>query len=272
MKFTLTLLGTGGSAGLPQIGGADGSGDWGMCDPLEPRNARSRASAVVACGESRLLIDTSPELRLQLIANRIGRIDAVLFTHPHADHIAGLDEVRILNRLLGAPIPGYSTGQTWAELRRRFDYAFKPWVAPEPGQPPSFFRPVIETHLVAPGAIHTINGWNVNVIGQDHGFGPTLGLRFGNVAYCTDVVRFDDEALAQLRDLDTWVIDCFTRGPRHPSHANLEQVLAWEAQLRPRRTILTHMGPDMDYAALRASLPARMEPGYDGMIIEGEFV
>ncbi|MDD2876466.1 MAG: MBL fold metallo-hydrolase [Acidiphilium sp.] len=266
MTFKVTLLGTGGSAGLPQIGGADGSGDWGLCDPHEPRNARTRASIVIEGAKGRLLVDTAPELRLQLTAKRIGRIDAVLFTHAHADHIAGLDEVRILNRILNAPIPGYSDELTWAELRQRFDYAFKPW------QPPGFFRPVIETQVIAPGEVHAIAGLPARIIGQDHGFIPSLGVRVGNFAYCTDVVRFDADQLALLAGIDIWVIDCFTKGPRHPTHANLDQVLEWVAALRPRRTILTHMGPDMDYAALAATLPPGIEPGYDGMVIEGEMM
>lgn len=264
MKFRVTLLGTGGSAGLPQIGGMDGAGDWGICDSGEVRNTRTRASIVIESDLGRLLVDTAPEMRLQLTANRIGRIDAVLFTHAHADHIAGLDEVRILNRILGAPIPGYSDERTWAELRQRFDYAFKPW------QPPGFFRPVIETQVVSPGETRDILGLPVRLIGQDHGFIPSLGLRIGNFAYCTDVMRFDDDQFALLQGVEIWVVDGFTRGAKHPTHANLEQVLEWTAALQPRRTILTHMGPDMDYAALVAGLPDGVEPGYDGMMIEGE--
>lgn len=263
MKFTITLLGTGGSAGLPQIGGADGAGDWGACDPHEPRNRRTRASIVIASPAGRLLVDTAPELRLQLIERRIGRIDALLFTHPHADHIAGLDEVRILNRLRDAPLPGYADVGTWDELRQRFAYAFEPWDGSR------FYRPVIETNLIAAGETHSICGLPIEIIGQDHGFIPSLGLRVGSVAYCTDVVRFDPAQFARMAGIDTWIVDCFTRGPRHPTHANLDQVLTWVAALKPRRTILTHMGPDMDYATLRATLPATIEPAYDGLTVDG---
>ncbi|HEX7390463.1 MAG TPA: MBL fold metallo-hydrolase [Acidiphilium sp.] len=264
MKFRVTLLGTGGSAGLPQIGGTDGAGDWGLCDPAEPRNRRTRASVVIENGAGRILVDTAPELRLQLTANRIGAIGSVVFTHAHADHIAGLDEVRILNRIANGPIPAYSDAGTWDELHRRFDYAFKPW------QPPGFFRPVMDTQVVAPGEIRVIEGLPVTVIGQDHGFIRSLGLRIGNLAYCPDVVRFDDDQFALLAGIDTWIVDCFTKGPPHPTHANLDQVIAWVEILKPRRTILTHMGPDLDYAWLRDTLPPGIEPGYDGMIIEGD--
>lgn len=262
MRLKITILGTGGSAGVPQIGGADGNGDWGACDPANPRNTRTRASIVIEAAGQRILVDAAPELRQQLVANRIGRIDQVIFTHAHADHIAGLDELRILNRLLDAPIPAWSDERTWAELRQRFDYAFKPW------QPPGFFRPVIETHVVAPGDIRTIGSVEMRFIGQDHGFIPSLGLRIGNFAYCTDVVRFAPEQFAALEGIDTWIVDCFTRGGPHPTHANLDQVLEWVAQLRPRRTILTHMGLDMDDAALRRTLPPGIEPAHDGLVIE----
>ena len=142
----VVLLGVGGSAGSPQIGGADGFGDWGQLDPAEPRNRRSRASIVIeASDQRRLLVDTPPDLRQQLTDNGIGRIDAVLYTHAHADHIAGLDEIRILNRILDAPMPSYADARTWGELHLRFDYAFKPYAG-------GFFsRPVLEAHTIAPG-------------------------------------------------------------------------------------------------------------------------
>jgi phosphoribosyl 1,2-cyclic phosphate phosphodiesterase len=261
---SVVLLGTGGSAGLPQIGGPDGAGDWGQCDPAEPRNRRSRASIVLQAADGRrLLVDTAPELRLQLTANRIPRIDAILYTHPHADHIAGLDEVRILNRLLGAPMPGYATRACWADLRQRFDYAFRPWNGG------FFFRPVFEPQIdIEPGDTLDILGLRVGIFEQDHGFGPTLGLRVGPFGYSTDVVRLSDAAFEMLAGIDTWVVDCFTRGPTHPTHANLDTVLGWAERLRPRRTILTHLGPDMDYTSLSASLPPGIELGFDGLAID----
>jgi phosphoribosyl 1,2-cyclic phosphate phosphodiesterase len=262
----ITILGCGASAGSPFIGGADGAGDWGECDPKEMRNRRMRASVVIETGTGkRLLVDTGPDLREQLISNKINRIDAVFYTHGHADHIAGLDEVRILNRLLGAPMPAFTDARTAADLQRRFDYAFKPWTGP------GFYRPVFALNLVEPGQNVDILRMPVRVIGQDHGHGPSLGLRIGGFAYCTDVVRLDDAALAALMDLDVLVVDCFTHTTPHPTHANLEQVLAWVARLQPRRTILTHMGPNMDYRWLVANLPAGLEPAFDGQTLTFDF-
>jgi phosphoribosyl 1,2-cyclic phosphate phosphodiesterase len=259
----ITLLGVGGSSGSPQIGGADGFGEWGRLDPTEPRNRRTRASIVIETAENkRLLVDTGPDLRLQLTREGIGRINAVLYTHSHADHIAGLDEIRILNRLIDAPMPAYATEEVWGELRQRFDYVFKPYKGGY------FTRPVLDTHILVPGSVADILGMGIGLIDQDHGYTRSLGLRVQNFAYCTDVVGLDDSALSMLENLDVLVVDCFTSGTIHPTHANLEQVRAWVERLRPKRTILTHMGPDMDYRHLAETLPPHIEPGYDGLVVE----
>lgn len=257
----MTLLGTGGSAGVPMIGGADGAGDWGACDPAEPRNRRTRASILVEQGGTALLVDTGPDLRTQLLDNRIKRVDAVLYTHAHADHITGLDDVRILNRIADRPLDAIATEATLEELELRFGYAFRPW------QPPGFFRPVLMPRPVLPGQSLDIVGMAVKTFDQDHGFTRSLGVRVGGFGYTTDAVDLDDAAFAALAGVDTWVVGCFQRHA-HRTHAWLGRALAWIERLRPRRAVLTHMGTDMDYGWLAARLPAGVAPGYDGMVLE----
>jgi phosphoribosyl 1,2-cyclic phosphate phosphodiesterase len=258
----VSVLGCGGSAGVPQIGGADGRGDWGACDPAEPRNRRSRTSIVVESGQGqRLLVDTGPDLRNQLLACAIPRIDAILFTHSHADHITGLDDVRILNRIAKAPLPAFGTEQTMADLAHRFDYAFRPW------QPPGFFRPVMHTHTFAFGDRIEAAGMAVDVFAQDHGRVQTTGLRIGGFGYSTDVVALDDAAFAALAGIDTWLVGCFQR-TSHTTHANLDMVLSWAARVGARRTVLTHMGPDMDWAWMERRLPLGVEAAWDGLVLD----
>jgi phosphoribosyl 1,2-cyclic phosphate phosphodiesterase len=257
----VVLLGTGGSAGVPLIGGADGSGNWGACDPNEPRNRRTRASIVIRSSEGTLLVDTSPDMRDQLLNCRIARVDAILFTHAHADHIVGIDDARILNRIVGRPLEAFATKATIEELTRRFAYAFRPW------EPPNFFRPVLEAHEVVPGETR-MAGMTVRLFDQDHGFSRSLGLRIGAFGYSTDVVGLDDAAFDALAGVDTWVVDCFLRRGPHKTHGDLDTVLAWSRRVGARRTILTHMGTDMDWAWLKANLPAGVEPAYDGLTID----
>ena len=259
----VTILGCGGSAGVPQIGGADGRGDWGACDPAEPRNRRTRSSIVIEAPGGRLLVDTGPDMRHQLLACGIGVVDAILFTHAHADHVLGIDDVRILNRTAGKPLDAFATEHTHGELERRFDYAFKPWT------PPWFFRPVMVPRVVAPGDVLDVAGMRVRIFEQDHAFVKTLGLRVGGFGYSTDVVTLDDAAFAALEGVDTWIVDCFQR-TAHKTHAGLDQVIAWVERLRPRRTVLTHMGFDVDWDWMCKRLPAGIVPGYDGMILEIE--
>jgi phosphoribosyl 1,2-cyclic phosphate phosphodiesterase len=259
----VTLLGTGGSAGVPMIGGPDGGGDWGACDPGEPRNGRTRASIVVESGEGkRLLVDTSPDMRTQLLACRVPGVDAIFYTHAHADHITGLDDVRILNRIAGRPLDAFATRDTLDEMTRRFGYAFRPW------QPPGFFRPVLVAREVVAGETVSAAGMQMRLFEQDHGFIPSLGLRIGGFGYSTDVVELDDVALAALDGVDTWVVGCFLRRGPHKTHADLPQVLSWAQRVRARRTVLTHMGTDMDWGWLAAHLPPGVEAGHDGMVID----
>lgn len=257
----VTVLGCGGSAGVPHIGGRDGRGDWGACDPGEPRNRRTRASIAMEQDGQRLLVDTSPDLRAQLLACGVAGVDAILYTHSHADHITGLDDVRILNRIAGRPLDAFATAGTLRELARRFDYAFRPW------QPPGFFRPVLATREVAPGEAPEMAGMAVRLFDQDHGFVRTLGVRIGGFGYSTDVVGLDEAAFAALSGVHTWLVDCFQREP-HTTHAHLDLVLRWVARLRPARAVLTHMGTDMDWGWLRENLPMGVEPAYDGMVLE----
>lgn len=257
----VTVLGCGGSAGVPLIGGPDGRGDWGACDPNEPRNRRTRASIVLESEGQRLLVDTSPDLRAQLLACGIPRVDAILYTHSHADHITGLDEVRILNRIVGRPLEALGTAGTLGELERRFGYAFRPW------RPPGFFRPVLTPRAAGPGETAVVAGLPIRLFEQDHGSTRTLGLRTGGFAYSTDVVALADAALDGLAGVHTWLVDCFQREP-HSTHAHLELVLRWAARVAPARTVLTHMGIDMDWGWLAANLPTGVEPAYDGQILE----
>lgn len=261
----VTMLGCGGSAGVPQLGGIDGTGDWGACDRNEPRNRRTRSSIVIQGeGGERLLIDSSPDMRAQLLACAVPQIDAILFTHAHADHVLGIDDVRILNRVVKRPIEVFAEPGTLAELDRRFDYAFIEWN----GQP-HFYRPTLIRRSIEYGDVVETCGVRLQTFEQDHGFLSTLGVRVGGFGYSTDVVTLDERALAALEGVDTWVVDCFQRG-RHRTHANVDQVIAWFEQIKPRRMILTHMGYDIDWAWLQKRVPAGIEPGYDGMLIEAD--
>lgn len=260
-RIRLTLLGTGPSQGVPAIGGPDGGGDWGACDPAEPRNRRTRTAALFESGTTRVLVDAGPDCRQQLLAARVGAVDAVIFTHAHADHVMGVDELRQVNRNAGRELPAYGFPETLAELRDRFDYAFR-------GPSPGWFRPALAGRDVLPGGTIVIGSMSFTVAEQDHKVMRTMGLRTGIIAYCTDVVRMPPEALATLAGVETLVVGCFRPTP-HPVHAGLAEVRAWVEALQPRRTVLTHMSSEWDWAEARRILPSGIEPGHDGMVIEG---
>lgn len=258
----VVVLGCGGSAGVPMLGGADGTGDWGLCDPDEPRNRRTRSSILIEGNDGRrLLVDTGPELRQQLLSNGIGRVDALLYSHAHADHVAGLDDVRGLNRIIGRPIETFGMSGVLEEIAHRFTYAFRPWA------PPGFYRPVMVPREITSDQTVVIEGLELQLFEQVHGRSLTLGFRIGSFAYSTDVVSLPEAAMEVLHGVDTWIVDCFQRAT-HPAHADLELVCNWARELGVRRTILTHMGADMDWAWMTRNLPPGVEPAFDGMQLQ----
>ena len=250
-----TLLGCGPSWGVPAIGP-----DWGRCDPAEPRNQRRRCSLLVESRGAALLIDTSPDLRQQLLDAGAARLDAVLLTHAHADHLHGIDDIRIVNKLIGQPIPLYAKAETLAEVERRFGYVLMPAV---PGRP--LYRPSLTPHEIT--GTFGAAGMTIVPFGQSHGYSTTLGFRIGPLAYSTDVVELDDNAFAALVGVELWIVDCLRR-EQHPTHSHLAKTLAWIERVGPRRAILTHMDQSLDYRELSSELPAGVEPGYDGLTIE----
>ena len=215
---------------------------------------------LVEIGPVAILIDTSPDLREQLIDARVGRLDAVVMTHAHADHLHGIDDLRALNRLMGQQIPLWADAKTLAEIRRRFGYVFDP-----PSEPGRFYKPCLVAHEIS--GPFAIDGIEIAPFAQDHGFSTTLGFRIGPMAYSTDVIELDDAAFAALAGVELWIVDCFRRAP-HPTHSHLDKTLGWIARVGPRRAVLTHMEQSLDYRELCAELPAGVEPGQDGLVIE----
>jgi phosphoribosyl 1,2-cyclic phosphate phosphodiesterase len=251
----ITLLGCGASWGVPAIGP-----DWGRCDPADPRNSRRRSSLLVEKNGRALLIDTAPDLRQQLLDAGVSRVDAVLLTHAHADHLHGIDDLRMVSQLAGRAIPFYAGAATLAEADRRFGYAFKPAT---PGRP--VYRPALAPHTIE--GPFTAAGMQVVPFVQSHGYSTTLGFRIGPVGYSTDVVELDDEAFAILAGVELWIVDCLRREP-HPTHSHLAKTLAWIERVGPRRAVLTHMDQSLDYRELAAELPPGVEPGRDGLAVE----
>ncbi|MHA7900085.1 MAG: MBL fold metallo-hydrolase [Henriciella sp.] len=263
-RLKFTLLGTGSSGGVPRVGG-----DWGACDPTEPKNRRTRCSALIelwqvdADGQSTFLIDTSPDLREQLLRADVKRLDAVIFTHDHADQTHGIDDVRALAIRNRAQIDAYMDQATADTLVRKFNYAFHG----ENGYPPVYrLKPMIQAYQPV-----TIEGQGGALsflpLDQEHGYIRSLGFRFGDIAYCNDLNGIPDETMTSLRDLDLLVLDALRYTP-HPSHAHLDMALEWIDALKPNRTVLTNLHVDLDYATLLRELPAGVEPGYDGWTYE----
>ena len=254
----VTILGCGAAPGMPSI-----NSGWGLADPANPRNRRRRQSILVEQGGTIILVDTSPDLREQLLDARVRRLDAVLYTHAHADHLHGIDDLREVNRAMNGPIACYAAPDTLEVIQKKFDYVFKD---AGHGALRVVFRPWLVPHdITGPFQVGEVA---IEPYPQDHGFGQTtLGFRFGSVAYSTDVHEFPQGVLERLTGLDLWVVSCLADKP-HQTHAHIDKVVGWAREVRPKLTVLVHLGPRLDYARLAAELPEGMVPGYDGMVIE----
>ena len=263
------ILGCGSSGGVPRLGGPDEAGNWGACDPKNPKNRRRRCSLLVrrvsGNGETRVLVDTSPDLREQLLDARIGFLDGVLLTHDHADQTHGMDDLRAIALNAKKRTDVWADKPTWTSMMAKFGYCF---VQPED----SDYPPILNAHEIhEPFRPFAISGPGGKVqalaFAQGHGRVRSLGFRFGALAYSSDVDNLDEEAFAALEGVECWIVDALRHTP-HPSHAHLEKTLWWIERVRPRRAILTNMHLDMDYEALKRELPAGVEPAFDGMSLD----
>jgi phosphoribosyl 1,2-cyclic phosphate phosphodiesterase len=263
-NLTVTILGCGSSAGVPRLGGPDGAGDWGACDPRNPKNRRRRCSILLRRGETTVLVDTSPDMREQLIGARVSHLDAVLMTHPHADQTNGIDDLRPLTFLMRKRVDMYADAATLDHLMTQFAYCFATPTGSE-------YPPIITGYVIPEpfremafegrgGAISALAFW------QLHGPTRSLGFRFGPLAYSSDVSDLDEHAFSALQGVECWILDALRYRP-HPTHVNVETALAWIARVKPKRAILTNLHIDLDYERLKAELPEGVEPAYDGMTI-----
>ncbi len=251
------ILGCGTSTGVPKIGN-----DWGLCDPDEPRNARLRTSILVESGGKRMLVDCGPDLRQQLLAAEVSRLDAVIVTHAHGDHCHGIDELRPVSQAIGGPVPLHARRDVLDELELRFAYVFRQ---------SDFYRPIAEARELEEQLC--FGNACVSFVDQPHGGPTSLGLRFdeGNrsVGYAVDFSELSEEMGALYEGVDVWIADCLTRKP-HPTHMHLDALLGAARDLRVGQLYLVHMGNGLDYRALIAELPDWAAPAHDGLEIDLE--
>ncbi|MFO0388960.1 MAG: MBL fold metallo-hydrolase [Alphaproteobacteria bacterium] len=254
----VTMLGCGHSGGVPLIGC-----DCAVCTSKNPKNTRKRVSVLVEVNNINILIDTSPDLHQQALDNGINRVDAVLYTHDHADHTHGIDELRSFNYLSSKEIPVFSDKKTLDVLQQRFAYAFK--------EKPEYvwFRPSLTPQLVNEEDVvdFEVMGVSVTAFKQGHGKLESLGFRIGDFAYSTDVDFIPEKSFEALVGVKVWIVDCLRETKSH-SHSYLEQTLTWIERVKPSRAVLTHMSHEVEYEALKTQLPPHIEPGYDGLTMD----
>jgi phosphoribosyl 1,2-cyclic phosphate phosphodiesterase len=256
----ITVLGCGGSGGVP-LAGAEPGGTWGACDPHNPKNRRRRSALLVEWRGRNLLVDASPDLRLQLIDNQITRVDAVLITHAHADHTHGLDELRALSYCQGGAIPVFMDPVTHGSLTSRFDYAFA-----SSHNNSQLYPALFQDHSLDYGQWDVL-GLPVQAFAQRHGDILSSGFRFGDFAYSTDVVELPAEAFARLKGIDTWIVDALRFEP-HATHTHFDQTLTWIDRVKPRQAFLTHLNQAIDYQAALARCPSGVRPCHDGLVVD----
>jgi phosphoribosyl 1,2-cyclic phosphate phosphodiesterase len=263
MTLRATILGCGSSGGVPRVGG-----DWGACDSANPKNRRQRCSLLLerfdGDAKTTVLIDTSPDMRTQLLEAKVSRLDAVWYTHEHADHTHGIDELRVLFLRQRQRIPVWADARTTDMLKSRFSYCVE--------QPiDSDYPPILDLNFIAAGAQVLTTGDGGSIAGLpfnlEHGTISALGFRVGGLAYTPDLNAIPAESVKHLEGLDVWIVDALRHRP-HPSHFSLAETLHWIERLKPKRAILTNMHIDLDYATLKAELPPGVEPAYDGMTID----
>jgi phosphoribosyl 1,2-cyclic phosphate phosphodiesterase len=254
----VTILGSGASSGVPSI-----EGGWGECDPENPKNRRTRPSILIEKAGKRLLIDTSPDLREQLLRTGVRHLDGLVLTHGHADHLHGIDDIRGINRRMDAAIGLWTDAETLASVQERFAYVLSPLKA----EASNYYKPTLTPNVYAPGAPFTAGGIDGLAFEQDHGFSTTHGLRFGPLAYTTDLVRLPDDGVAAVQGVHTWIVGVFAWHP-HPTHLHVDAALELRERIQPQRMIITHMSPKIDYDKLSAYVPEGVEVAYDGMELE----
>ncbi|HRF09923.1 MAG TPA: MBL fold metallo-hydrolase [Xanthobacteraceae bacterium] len=262
MTYTFTILGCGSSGGVPRVGQG-----WGACDPANPKNRRRRCSLLVERkhngGQTTVLIDTSPDLREQLLDANVSALDAVLYSHDHADHTHGIDDLRPLALVQRKRIDVYADATTSELLHSRFGYCFETPLG-------SDYPPILQEHRIREGREVVVSGAGGEITAlpfpMQHGSTQALGFRIGKVAYSCDVNGLPPESLSALQDLDLWIVDAL-RYRAHPSHFSVEETLGWIERVKPKRAVLTNLHTDLDFEELSGKIPVHVEPAYDGLKI-----
>ena len=258
-KLKITLLGCGTSVGVPCLGPVG----WGLCDPNEPKNRRQRCALLVQSETTTILVDAGPDIRNQLLPLDIPKLDGLLITHTHSDHVAGLDDLRVFYFPDKREINMYASEIHGKDIRARVPYMFE-----KKKESPSYFVPPFKHHEITAGQNLDIGDISIDILHQEHGTTFSLGFIFNNLCgYSTDVKDMPEENFDKLAGLPLWIVESL-RETEHQAHAHYDLTFSWIDRVRPKQAVLTHLGLEADYQTLRARCPKGVEPGYDGMVFE----